>query len=119
MQVLVLGSKKFIRWFSYQENNGLQITGISDLNELPTLLASNKFEIILINGSEKNAGEICNLVKEASLIPVALLISETQVKWKELDLTLFDGFIPKQASWDELKARFNAVIRRHKILTAK
>ena len=114
MRLLVFGDKTFIRKFTGQEINGVEITGVSDVNELPVKIRNGQIDIILVNGLKGDADTICESIKGFCRLPIALLVRDKQVNWNEMDYLIIDGFIPEQATGLELKARLDAILRRSK-----
>lgn len=112
MKVLVYGDKTFIRRFTGQKINGIEVTGISDTIELTGQLAAGEADIILVNGLKDDASANCERIKGSCQIPIALLVNEKKTKWNQIDCFAVDGFIPEQATGDELKARLQAIWRR-------
>ena len=114
MRLLVFGDKTFIRKFTGQEIQGVEITGVSDVNELPGQIGNGQIDIILVNGLKGGTNTICESIKGVCLLPIALLVRDKQVNWSEIDYLTIDGFIPEQATGVELKARLDAILRRCK-----
>lgn len=112
MKVLVFGDKLFIRRFTGQKIAGVEMTGICGIDELLSLLTDSGVDIILVSGLSDDAGASCERIKGSCRIPIALLVRENHVNWGHLDYFTVDGFIPEQASGDELKARLKAIWRR-------
>jgi DNA-binding NarL/FixJ family response regulator len=112
MRLFVFGDKTFIRKFTGQEINGVEMTGISGIDELLKRLTDGKADIILVSGLKDDAGVSCELIKGSCRIPIALLVRENHTNWSQLGYFTVDGFIPEQASGDELKARLDAIWRR-------
>ena len=119
MRVLVIGNNSFVRYFASQANDGLDMAELSDTAGLPAALDIAKYELVLVDGQELNAGDTCEFIKSMCRVPVALLVNERTAKWNRFEGMGVDGFIPETARGAELKARLNAILRRFNYATAR
>jgi len=114
MRLLVFGNKTFIRKFTGQEINGVEITGISSIRDSLNLLTRGGFDIVMVNGLEDDSAAKWERIKGNCQVPIALVVREKETNWGKIDFLAVNGFIPERASGNELKARLDAIWRRSK-----
>jgi len=99
----------------YLSNSGFTVDLIHDWGLAVEKILNNKYSIVIldVNLPNKNWMEICEEVREKSLVPIIMLTARTQendrIKWLEI---WADDYISKPFSPRELLARIKTILRR-------
>lgn len=110
---MVLGNTQTTRRLNANlSNDDVDMVHPSRIPEILELIQREQFDIALVDSQLAEAGDVCHLINQYTLIPVALLIPEQEVNWHQLNSWEVDGFVSNDSSQAELLARIKAIARR-------
>ena len=91
---------------------GISVASASDGVAAVNMLRWEHFDVALVDSLAEGAEVACCCISKLFRIPVILLVSESDVDWKRLQLLGLDGYICGGTSGAEMAARLWAVMRR-------
>jgi DNA-binding response OmpR family regulator len=91
---------------------GISVASASDGIAAVNMLKRERFDVALVDSLADGAGVVCCCISKLFRIPVILLVNESDVDWKRLQLLEPDGYICGGTSGAEMAARLWAVMRR-------
>jgi DNA-binding response OmpR family regulator len=91
---------------------GISVASASDGIAAVNMLKRERFDVALVDSLAEGAEVACCCISKLFKIPVILLVNESDVDWKRLQLLELDGYIYGGTSGAEMAARLWAVMRR-------
>ena len=93
---------------------GISIASASDGIAAVNMLKRERFDVALVDSLAEGVEVACCCISKLFKIPVILLVNESDVDWKRLQLLEPDGYICGGTSGAEMAARLWAVMRRQR-----
>jgi len=91
---------------------GISVASAADGIAAVNMLRQEKFDVALVDSLADGVGVACCCISKLFKIPVMLLVSESDVDWKRLQLLEPHGYIYEGTGGAEMAARLWAVMRR-------
>ena len=113
MRVIVFGTRITVRRLAdFLPKEGIELVSLSEAPEVVALLKRERFDVVLVDTSLKEAETTCRCIEELGCAPVALLVDKRRADWRRLDSLGTNGYISRESKGAELTARLRAVARR-------
>ena len=93
---------------------GISVASASDGIAAVNMLKRERFDVALVDSLAEGAEVACCCISKLFRIPVILLVNESDVDWKRLQLLELDGYIYGGTSGAEMAAWLWAVMRRQR-----
>jgi DNA-binding response OmpR family regulator len=88
------------------------VTGCESSSEAASMLEHEHFDVVIVDNLVHNAEKVCKYAAINADTPVALLLQDRLVDWRNLGELKVDGFILDGGTKAEFMARIRAYIRR-------
>jgi DNA-binding response OmpR family regulator len=110
--VIAIGNEnKFRKIISCVSRDNIEISVVPKISEALSRLKNNAYDLILVDSSLDQSESICQCFYENFKIPVILLVSDTNPRWRDYCSFKVDGFLCEESSDLELVARIKACAR--------
>jgi DNA-binding response OmpR family regulator len=91
---------------------GIRVASASDGIAAVNMLRREHFDVALVDSLAEEVGVACCCIGKLFKIPVILLVGESDVDWKRLQMLQPHGYIYEGTGGPEMAARLWAVMRR-------
>jgi hypothetical protein len=112
-KILAIGSPIMVRRLQNRiDLNQFKVIPCHNSGEAENILASEEIDMVIIGDLFSEAESICRRAAIKNDTPVALLLQEKPVNWRERGHLKVDGFLSDGGTNAEMTARIRALIRR-------
>jgi len=101
------------------KTEGITVDTVNELRLALESVQTKHYDLAIIDSLFKNAEQVCDCIFNLTSIPVTLMLSDTVNDWKLLSTFKVKGFLPKEASNNELRSRVKAACRRNQLVKMK
>lgn len=91
---------------------GIELVSLTKVLEVITLLKQQTFDLALVDSLAEHVEAVCHYIREFESIPLVVIVNEKTADWRRLQSLDAHGFLPEEATKDELAARLKVVWRR-------
>ncbi len=113
MKVLVLGNDLLAQRLSSTLGvDGIEVDRLADFPLALDLIQRHQFDLVVVDHQIEDVDVICNNIYRLASTPVVLILQENTADWRMMSNFKVDGFLPKEASDRELRARVKAACYR-------
>jgi DNA-binding response OmpR family regulator len=113
MRVLVLGNDILAQRLSSTLGvDGIEVAHLVELPLALDLIRQDKFDLVVVDNLIENVDIICNCIYGLACTPVVLILEENTADWRMVSYLKVDGFLLKETSDSELRARVKAACHR-------
>jgi DNA-binding response OmpR family regulator len=98
---------------AYDAGCNFDLLPVFELKQAAAFIQQDKLDLVLVDIMHEEARSACAELMQISSAPVALMVREARVDWKDLCSWPVDGFVSDDAGKIEMVARVLALTRRY------